>query len=490
MLKQIEIKKGTKILSVILGTLMGGFMWRCRGESGFGSSWGLYSVGLVLMLLIYFVYGQRQKMKYELIPLGAFLLGLGVTGYATVFDQLAGVVASDLPYQGQEVYSPVNPYSGVLIFFIMGLTFTPFFSFFIGTLFSDKEYKLVHYIGAIAVFFIVSNVCKATISQPILAFINPDQVKYAALGLADRGFDYASPAKAYMAHFLDRDWAQEIPYFENYYMSLEHISDLIAAVCVGIYPLIIKKDKLPLITSIVISSYTAVATTAFGFLYAVSFDTGFLGDVVPVRALENGAGWSIWEFATGASVGFITMLVIALLPKKYSSKNNIDVAPLENNKIISLIFNIIATVFIFALTPMRAVGIRIGKLLYNEGLLEDDSPTGDIIMIVLTVALGVFLVIKIVKNIMKNNTTPLGVNPVEFSRKALPAYFGMCVVLYFFTNHAPVLHLPYGEMTSLYKFAYIMTDTENFETLLMFITFVLITIIFIPFSRKIYPKEK
>ena len=92
---------GTKIISIILGAIMGGFMWRCRGDGGFGSSWGLYSVGLVLMLLIYHFYGNRKGMKYEIIPLGALMLGLSVTGYATVIVQLAGVVWSDLPYSGE-----------------------------------------------------------------------------------------------------------------------------------------------------------------------------------------------------------------------------------------------------------------------------------------------------------------------------------------------------------------------------------------------------
>ena len=57
-----------KIILIILGAIVGGFMWRCRGDGGFGSSWGLYSVGLVLMLLIYHFYGNRKGMKYEMIP--------------------------------------------------------------------------------------------------------------------------------------------------------------------------------------------------------------------------------------------------------------------------------------------------------------------------------------------------------------------------------------------------------------------------------------
>jgi len=513
MLKQIKIDKGVKLLSVVLATLMGGFMWRCRGESGFGSSWGLYSVGIIFMLIIYCVYGQRKNMKFELIPLGAFFLGLGVTGYATVFDQTAGVLAAYNPYQGVDnVYWPVNPVNGTLIFFIMGLTLVPFFSFFIGTLFSDKEYKLGHYLGAIAVFFVVSNICKATIAHPLISIITPDAVKAAEAGLADSGFDYVSAAKAYMAHFLDRDWADDIPFFENYYMSVEHVSDLFGAICLGFYPLIIKKDKLPLITSFVINVGTAIGTTAFSVIYSMNFNTGFFANVTPLRIvragsgavltltefpngvkayiMEGGSGWGIWEYATGACVGFVVLLLIALLPKKYSSMNDIDTEPFIKNKVVSLIYNIITVIFIFALTPMRAVGLRIGKLLYNEGILEDDSPTGDIIMIALTVILGVFFIVKLVKNIMKLDTTPLGVNPLEFSKTALPAYFAMCAVLYFFTNHAPLIHLPFEKLMSASGFSGFFFGWEGFEIFLMLVTLIAVVALLIPFFKKIFPKQK
>lgn len=512
MQNQIKNEKCLKVMSIFLGILMGGFMWRCRGEGGFGSSWGLYSVGIILMLLIYAVYGRRQKMKYELIPLGAFFLGLGVTGYATVFDQTAGVLDAEVAYQGvEDVYMPVNPYSGILIFFIMGLTLTPFFSFFIGTLFSDKEYKLGHYIGAIAVFFVVSNICKATIAHPILSVINPDQVKLAKLGLIDSGFDYASPAKAYLSHFLDRDWAEDIPFFENYYMSVEHVSDLFGAICLGIYPLVIKKDKLPLITSFVINTFTAIGTTAFSVVFSINYNTGFLANITPIRAFRsdvilteqvfaNGvkgyvmsgdASWSIWEFATGACVGFITMLLIALLPKKYFCNNEIDCNPLEKKKPVSLIFNIIATVFVFSLTPMRAVGIRTGEFLVSIGVLNDSSPVGDIVTVALTVILGIFFIIKIVKNIMKNNTTPLGVTPINFAKIALPAYFGFCVVMYFIIGeNTPFLVLPYNEMNSISKIAYIMTGYNCFEALLMFVTLIAVIAIYIPFSKKCFKQNE
>lgn len=49
-----------KIISVILGSLVTGFMWRCRGDGGFG----LFSTAVVLLLLIYNFYGKRTGMKY------------------------------------------------------------------------------------------------------------------------------------------------------------------------------------------------------------------------------------------------------------------------------------------------------------------------------------------------------------------------------------------------------------------------------------------
>ena len=80
-------------------------------------------------------------MKYEMIPLGGLMLGLSVTGYATVIEQLAGVVWSDLPYSGEmlrglepiytgpygDVYAPIDHYSGAIIIFTMAFTLIPLF---------------------------------------------------------------------------------------------------------------------------------------------------------------------------------------------------------------------------------------------------------------------------------------------------------------------------------------------------------------------------
>ncbi|HBL41141.1 MAG TPA: hypothetical protein DDY98_06070 [Ruminococcaceae bacterium] len=484
MTKRENLSAGMKVLSVILGTLAGGFLWRCRGESGFGSSWGLYSVGLILLLLVWQFYGRRQGMTYEKLLTGSFLTGLGVTGYATVLMQASGLLNSDLPYQGEVVDVTINPYSGLFIMLIMGMTFIPFYSFFVTSLFSDKKYRLRHYAVAAVIFFGVSALCKLTVAHPILSAINPEQVKWAALGLRDSGLHYTSPMKTYLSHFMNRSWTQDIPFFENYYMSIEHISDLFGVLAIDAYALFGRKDKVTCFASLIMQVFVGIATTAWTSLMLVSFDTGMLADVKAPRFLGE-SGWPLWEFATGASVGFITMLVLALLPKKYTKQTQQDTTPLTQKPMLNLVYNTLITVFILCLTPWRVIGLRIGKLLYHKEILADSSPTGDIIMIAGTVIMGVLMVRFLKKNLIDRRTTPLNIPPVSFSFVAFPAYFAMCVLAYFFLNRCPISQVPYAEMTSASNALYLLTGSEQIETFLMFLTFLLIVVLYVPVRKKL-----
>lgn len=477
---------GLKITSVILGTLAGGFMWRCRGESGFGSSWGMYSVAVVLLMIIWLFYGKRKGMKYELIPFGAFLAGLGVTGYGTVIDQLAGVVFSDLPYQGEVVYLPVDPVGGAVIISLMAFTLIPLFSFFVISLFSGKDYKLRHYIIMVIIFFGVSYICKATVAHPIMKLINPDQVRYAALGLKDRGFDFSSPMAAYMKHFGQRRWTQEIPFFENYYMSVEHISDFFAVLAIAVYALVAFKDKVTCILSLVIDVFVSAVSTPLSSFISMPFHSGFFENIKVPRIIDQGAGWGFWEFCTGASVGFIIMLCIALIPERiYASEPVDDKGCLIDRVSVSYCFNAFLTVFVFALTPFRAIGLRIGRTFEREGILEDGDALGLVIMIAGTVILSVIFFVKLKKNIIDCRTNAFGITPADFSLTVLPSYLALCFVLYFFTNHCPALHIPFAEINGFSSFIRVMTGPYFAEPSLMFVTAVVFFVIFFASRRKI-----
>ena len=481
-----KISAPVKIISVILGTLVGGFMWRCRGESGFGSSWGLYSVALVLLLLIWQIYGRKKGMKFEYIPIGALLAGLGVTGYATVIEQLSGTVWSDLPFAGGDpVYMPVDPKSGMAIILIMGFTLIPLFSFFTGTLFSEKEYKIKHFVIAIVLFFGVGYIMKATLAHPIMKLINPEQVNYAALGLADAGYDYSSPFAAYMAHFGGRRWTQEIPFFENYYMSIEHISDFFGVIALLLYALIGMKDKITFAFALVTNTFVSVATTALSLLIAAPFESGFLEGVPCLDVLKTGSGWGIWEFSTGAAVGFIITLIAALLPAKYTAQTKPDRAPLIDGKIPAFVFDLAACVFVFGVVPARVIGIRFNKLIKYMGLTEDGDTLGTVIIIVLSVIFGLYMIKTLKRNVLDGMGMPFYYDPHRLSFIIFPAYLLMCAFAYFFLNHGYVQNLPYSEMTGLSQAFGIMTGAENIVTALMLLTFALICIIYFPLRKKL-----
>lgn len=475
-----------KVISVILGAVIGGFMWRCRGDGGFGSSWGLYSVGLVLMLLIYHFYGKRKGMKYEMIPLGGLMLGLSVTGYATVIIQLAGVVWSDLPYSGAmlngldpvlvgqygDVYAPIDPVSGAVIIFLMAFTLIPLFAFFVTSLFSGKEYKLKHYVVAIAVYMLSSLLFKATVSHFIIQLINPDQVSYAALGLEAYGQDYSSPMAAYMSHFLDRGWAQDIPFFENYYMSIEHISDALAVVVLSLYALIFRKDKYTCFGSLILNLLTAVTTTAFTPLVSAMFDSGFFKGVEFSETFRRFATWGTWEFVTGFFIGLFVMAFLAITSGKRTQEDVCDMSPLIENKKLNFGFNFLLTVFILGVTPARAIGIRFARLLVNTNVLGDDEPLGTILTVVLAVIFGVFVLMIMKRNMLKKDSNAFDMSPVRFAKVALPAYLGMCFVVYFFMDMVWI--------------KYIKTDIT---VPIMLVASALIAAIYIPLRLKISERK-
>ncbi len=471
---------GSKIISVILGAIIGGFMWRCRGDGGFGSSWGLYSVGLVFMLLIYHFYGNRKGMKYEMIPLGGLMMGLGVTGYATVLEQLAGVVWSDLPYSGEmlngldpvfigpygDVYAPIDHISGAVILLIMSFTLIPLFAFFLTSLFSGKEYKIKHYIIAIAVYMIAQTIFKASVSHFIIQLINPDQVAYAAMGLKEYGHEFSSPMAAYMSHFLNRGWAQDIPFFENYYMSIEHISDALAVFVLSGYALFFRKDKYTCFGSLILNALTAITTTVLTPLVSSHFNSGFFQGVEFSALFRKFASWGVWEFGTGFFIGLFIMAFLALTAEKNTECGDCDMSPIISHKQINFGFNFILTVFILGVTPARAIGIRFARLLVHTNVLSDDEPLGTILTVVLAVVFGLFMIKVMGGNILKKDSNAFDMSPVDFAKITLPSYLAMCFIVYFFFDNIGILN--------------IKTDIT---VPLMLVASALIAIIYIPFKK-------
>lgn len=253
------------------------------------------------------------------------------------------------------VYAPIDHISGAVIIFLMAFTLIPLFAFFVTSLFSGKEYKIKHYIIAVAVYMVSQLIFKATVSHFIIQLINPDQVAYAALGLEAYGHNYASPMAAYMSHFLDRGRTQDIPFFENYYMSIEHISDALSVIVLSAYALIFRKDKYTAFGSLVLNLLTAVTTTVFTPLVSYQFDSGFFKGVEFSETFRRFASWGTWEFVTGFFIGLFVMAFLAITAGKNRENEECDMSPVKFAKIaLSSYLGMCFTVYFF----FDNVGIR------------------------------------------------------------------------------------------------------------------------------------
>lgn len=178
---------------------------------------------------------------------------------------------------------------------------------------------------------------------------------------------------------------------------------------------------------------TAVTTTVFTALISCSFDSGFFKGVEIPDAVRRFATWGTWEFVTGFFIGLFVMAFLALTVKKNDTAE-CDTSPLIENKKINFGFNFLLAVFILGVTPARVIGIRFARLLVNTNILEYDEPLGTILTVVLSVIFGVFMIKIMGSNMLKKDSNAFDMSPVKFAKIALPAYLGMCFVVYFFLD--------------------------------------------------------
>ena len=111
-----------KIFAVIAGAFMTGYMWRLRGNHGFGAKWGMFCVALTLVLLIFALYGKRKKMNFEMIPIMAGFAGITAGGWGTLNSQMGGYLSSNAYFAGETVYRSVeiSNFSGISVMLLLG----------------------------------------------------------------------------------------------------------------------------------------------------------------------------------------------------------------------------------------------------------------------------------------------------------------------------------------------------------------------------------
>ena len=461
-----------RIFAVITCAIMTGFMWRVRGDHGWGSMWGMFAVGVMLILFIYAVFGDRKKMNYEMLPVAVLLLGITNGGWGTLNSQMEGYLTSTAPFTGEEAarLAEIDPVHGLYMMLFLGFGWMPLFAFIVASLFSKKEYKIRHYVILVAVFYVVTYVFKFSLSHFILEAIHPEAVALCKEGFLDRGIDL-SPMMAYIKEFGSAAWAKKIPFARNYFTSIDVMSAAFGALFTSLTALVIFKDKFTALISFLINSVCSLSITVADVFLIIGSDRGILPPVEVPRWIEAPA-WSLWEFFTGFLLGAGLMLILVCIPKKYIEEEPFDtIGFIKNRKLHYVYTAFINVTYMLVLTLMRPLGMRIGSRLFDNGIVSDEDTVGTIVAVVLTVIGGIIAAV-LCKNVLKEEKLPFGTTPAVFCRKAVPAYFLATSVVYFLSDD----ELPFEGIKSAEAFTEKFMNGGLTVLLLTLIAFILFCI--------------
>ncbi len=432
-----SLTAGTKALMVFAFAILTGFMWRVRGDHGYGSMWGMFAVGAMMTLFIFAFFGNKKKFTYEAIPAAIILLGITNGGWGTLNSQMGGYLTSTVPFTGEAEASLalINPLHGLWIMLLLGFGWMPLFALFIASLFSEREYKIRHYVVLVAVFYAVTYAFKFSVSHFILPVIHPEAVDNFVLGLADRDISL-TPMQAYFHNLGDLSWAKKIPFGRNYFTSIDVISAACGALVSSFAALVILRDKVTAFVSLGINAVCAVAITVADVFLIADSDRGFLASVNP-PAFITGCAWSLWEYFTGFLLGLGIMIILVSLPSRLTDgEGAFEYAPPFKRKTVHILYTSIFTFTeTFGVTFARPLGERIGGILEERGLISDEA----IITVAMTAAvavIGVVISVPIARKslVSRGLDVPVAMRTEDFCLKAAPIYFGITCLIYFFTD--------------------------------------------------------
>ena len=417
-----------KVLAVVCGAFLCGAFWRIRGESGYGSKWGMFTVVVGLAFLIFTIFGERKKLSFSLLPIFVILSGFTAGGWGTLNSQMTGFLGASTPFLGEEAVRTieVNPWSGLLVLFCLGFGWMPFFSYFSGYFFSDKEYKFLKLMAGAAVFYVVYFLGKATFAHPITQVFFTDATQLFKDGLADRSLD-VTPWGYYMQNFNLEAMAKKIPGGRNYYATVAAVAAAIATLALIIYQRFALKDKRGARINFVFNTIVMFAMTISDIPMVVGAERTVVRSDAVAKLFEGWPLWSLWEYGTGFLLGFGVLLVIMIMSKKLLSEGaEIPQAfpslPKKADFVYQTILAFFAPLFVTTLRPFT-------------GRLFEDGTRGYIIAFVLgLVILAVCFVISR-KNMLKNNLgTPVNMDFKRFCTVSFAPYFCVNMFIYFFVS--------------------------------------------------------
>ena len=340
-------------LTILLGALLLGLLWRIRGEHGWGSSWGLLNAGFVFTMFIVVVKGSRQKLDIGWLSLTALTFMLTTPGWGTLLSQITGIIydAEDWINGGNDVYTSVG--SAVFLMLCLGFGLASLFGIMLGRGFSEKQWKIKDIVILLGVFYITDLIASAVISPFILNAVQPEAAQLFEEGLKIQGVD-GSAYELYMEHFKDVSWAKKIDGGRNYFQSCDVITATIKAIASIVVTRFIIKDKTAAKTGLVVCSAFAIGITIADLFFY--FGNGGYHELHESYLPEFFYSWGCWEYFTGfIAGGIITAFIIKLKPQS-------DVPELAFSKVKekpkSILTFILGTLFMIGVNIVRPVLVR------------------------------------------------------------------------------------------------------------------------------------
>ncbi len=347
MTKTKEMTALNKVITVVIGALLMGFLWRVRGTSGWGSSWGLLNVGFIFTMFVSLFMGERKKLDFGWLSITAFSFMLASPSWGTLLDQITGVLTDS----GIENPIYISIPSALFMMLTMGFGFSTIFGIMLGRGYSDKQWKIKDFIIILAFFYVFDLASSASVSHWVLDLVQPEAGEYFTRGLKEAELDL-TPYQAYMEHFRDASWAKKLEGGRNYFASIQAISSTFRSIGALIATRFIVKDKRAANTGLVTSLAFAFSITLCDlFMY---FGAGGYHKQAGASLLPSWiSAWSTWEYFTGFVAGtIITAFLLSIKKKDDIPEITFSKIPEKASNILYFIVCFIAMIGISIVRPV------------------------------------------------------------------------------------------------------------------------------------------
>ena len=426
-----------KILIILIGGLLLGFLWRLRGSRGWGSEAGVFNVGFVYLLFITTVLGERKKLDLGWLSLTAMSFILTVPSWGTMVNQMSGIIRETEVEGAEHFFRYISPVSGAFMICCVGFGMAGIYGILLGRGFSSHQWKLKDFLIVIGAFLISDVVSKASVSHWIVQLVQPEAVELFEEGLEIAGIE-GSAYKVFMQHFADISWGKKIIGGRNYFSEIQAVSSAIRALGAIFAAGFIVKDKIA-------AKVGAVVCVAFGLSITVSdlffwFANGGYRQLGTQYEGEFLYAWSCWEYFTGFIAGvIITAVLVSLKQREDVPEAAFLNLPEKPKKILIFIAGFIGTIGVNLVRPIAR-------------RFEESSVAVQIIAISSVVLLTAILIVLLTKK--------AGINAenkgMEWLAKILlPVFTAFMLLSYFFIASAE--HRAIAEVCTLHNILVIVS---------------------------------